>query len=176
MPGPAPRPTPHDTIRLAQRRQLVAARYLRGEYQSQIAQDLGLTQAQISLDLKAIRAEWLKATLRDFDALKGEQLAKIDAIELEAWASWEKSKQPREVTITEATEGPRPGRKASVRKEGQVGDPRFLSEILKCVERRCSLLGLDAPKRYKIDWENLNDDQLARLAAGDDPLVVFAEA
>lgn len=134
----------HNHPRVVERRQQVAARYIRGEYQSTIARDLGLTQAQISYDLKAIRAEWLQSTLRDFDALKGEQLAKVDAVETEAWAAWERSKQAREVTITEASEGTRPGRKATMRKEGQAGDPRFLAEIGKCVDRRCAILGIGA--------------------------------
>lgn len=138
MPGTA------DFIRVAARRRQVAARYLRGEYQSQIAQDLGLTQAMISMDLKAIRAEWLRSSLRDFDAVKSEQLAKIDQVEMAAWEGWHRSLAPREITITEATEGERMGRKATIRKEQQIGDPRFLAEIGKCVDRRCSILGIGA--------------------------------
>lgn len=137
-------PSTYQESKVAARRREVAARYVRGEYQSAIANALHITQQQISLDLKAIRAEWLQSTLRDFDALKGEQLAKIDAIELEAWAAWGRSKQPREVTITEASEGTHPSRKATMRKEGQAGDPRFLAEIGKCVDRRCAILGIGA--------------------------------
>lgn len=152
----------HKSPRVVERRQLVAARYLRGEYQSQIAQDLGLTQAQISYDLTAIRAEWLKSSIRDFDALKSEQLAKIDQIEIESWQAWERSKAVREITVTEATEGARPGRKAVMRKEAQVGDPRFLERILKCVEQRCQLLGLNAPQ--KVDLRLVIQQTAARVA------------
>lgn len=138
------RPTPREQIFLEHRRQQVAARYLRGEYQSQIAADLHLSQQQISIDLKVIRAQWLASTLRDFDALKAEQLAKIDQIEIEAWSAWERSKQPREITVTEATEGRQAGRKATVRREGQAGDPRFLERIQKCIDQRCQILGIGA--------------------------------
>lgn len=155
-------PGTKDFTRTAARRQQVAARYLRGEYQSQIAYDLGLTQAQISLDLKAIRAEWLKSSLRDFDALKSEQLAKIDAAEAEAWAAWERSKIVREITVTEATDGALPSRKATMRKEAQVGDPRFLERILKCVEQRCALLGLNAPQ--KLDLRMVIQQTASRVA------------
>jgi hypothetical protein len=58
------------------------------------------------------------------------------------------------MTLTEATEGgevfapdgtllPKsPTRKASVRREGQAGDPRFLERIQKCIDQRCAILGL----------------------------------
>jgi len=39
-----------------------------------------------------------------------------------------------------------------------------------------AILGLDAPKRYKIDWDAMSDEQLARLAAGEDPIQIMAEA
>ena len=137
-------PSTYNAARVEARRQEVAARYIRGEYQSVIARDLGITQSQISYDLKAIRAEWLKSTLRDFDALKSEQLAKVDEIERAAWEGWQRSLLPREVTVTEASEGARPGRKATMRKEGQGGDPRFLQVIQKAIDQRCQILGIGA--------------------------------
>ena len=36
---------------------------------------------------------------------------------------------------------------AGVRKEEQIGDPRFLDGIMKCISKRCEILGLDAPKK-----------------------------
>ena len=76
--------------------------------------------------------------------------------------------------MTEAIEGKTPRRKASVKKEGQAGDPRFLDGVLKCVERRCSILGLDAPKQFKLDWDHLTEEQLERLAHGEAPEKVTA--
>ena len=176
-------------MQLLQRRQEVAQRYLRGEQQYDIGRALGVSQAQISLDLKVVRELWLASTLRNFDALKSEQLAKIDQIEIAAWQGWERSLQPREVSLTEATEGgeilgddgkPRPkapSRKASVRREGQAGDPRFLERVQKCIDQRCTILGLNEPTRLTIQWEALTEAQLERLARGDAPqAVLMAEA
>ena len=146
-----------------QRRQQIAARYVRGEYQAAIARTLGVSQQRISQDLATIRAQWLASALRDFDALKSEQLAKIDAVEVAAWTAWDRSQQPREVSLTEQTEGGevvsadgtsqprRPTRKASMRREGQSGDPRFLAVIQKCIDQRCVILGLESPLRISID-------------------------
>mgnify|MGYP001580805097 CR=1 FL=1 len=145
------------------RREEVARRYLRGEHQYTIGRAVGVSQVQVSHDLKAMRDLWLASSLRDFDALKAEQLAKIDAVEVEAYAAWFRSQQPREVSLTEQTEGgevvgvdgtsqpKRPTRKASMRREGQSGDPRFLAVIQKCIDQRCVILGLESPLRISID-------------------------
>ena len=157
---------------MTERRYLIAQRYLKGEMQSQIARTLGVTQQQISLDLKVIHRWWRESAIRDFDAAQAQELAKIDLLEQTAWEAWQRSIQPREITLTEQTEGgetydaqgnPRPKpptRKASMRKEGQVGDPRFLEQVYKCIERRCALLGLNAPQKVaptspdgKEPWE-----------------------
>ena len=124
------------------RRQQVAQLYLAGKYQSEIGQLLGVTQQQISQDLKAVQQQWLAASIRDFDTVKSEQLAKIDAVERAAWAAWERSLQPREVTVQEVIEGEQRTNKVSLRKERQVGDPRFLERIQKCIDQRCDILGL----------------------------------
>jgi len=124
------------------RRQQVAQLYLAGKYQSEIGQLLGVTQQQISQDLKAVQQQWLAASIRDFDTVKSEQLAKIDAVERAAWAAWERSPQPREVTVQEVIDGEQRTNKVSLRKERQVGDPRFLERIQKCIDQRCDILGL----------------------------------
>jgi hypothetical protein len=136
--------TRHQTI-MAARRQQVAHLYLKGEMQTQIAQRLGVDQSMISLDLKALRAAWLQSALRDWDALKSIELAKIDLVELEAWQAWERSKQPREVIVSEVTEGR--SRRGTRRVEGQAGDPRYLAEVQKCIAKRCEILGLNAPQK-----------------------------
>lgn len=169
-------PSAQQEARAAERRQHVAHLYIQGAYQADIARQLGVTQQQISKDLRTLQAQWRGSALRDFDEAKGLELQRIDAIEREAWQAWERSKQPREVTLTEQSEGEKVSRKASVRREGQAGDPRFLERIQKCIEQRCDILGLNAPKRYKFDWDTLSDQQLERLAAGDDPGAVMAEA
>jgi hypothetical protein len=125
------------------------------------------------MDLKAIRQAWLQSALQDFDKLKAEELARIDAVEQAAWRSFEKSLEPREITMTEQAEGNTTTRKASVRREGTAGDPRWLERIQKCIDQRIGILGLNAPTRFRIDWEALDDDQLRRLAEGANPQQVI---
>ena len=172
----APTRTP-DQI-LAHREQ-IAARYLRGEYQVEIAAALGISQQQVSYDLKAIRAAWLASAVRDFDALKAQELAKIDAVEREYWLAWERSKKDKEISVQEGGEVDPQTRKPRIkkvvmRKEGRAGNPAFLAGVLTCIERRCAILGLDAPKRFVIRWDDLTDEQIDRLAAGEPPEKVLS--
>ena len=167
-----------DTEVLA-RREDVARRYLQGQTQSEIADVFGVSQAQISKDLAAIRAAWLASAVRDFDALKAQELAKIDAVEREYWLAWERSKKDKEISVQEGGEVDPQTRKPRIkkvvmRKEGQAGNPAFLAGVLTCIERRCSILGLDAPKRFVIRWDDLTDEQIDRLAAGEPPEKVLS--
>ena len=168
----------HDTEVLSRRAE-VARRYLQGEMQEQIAQSFGVTQGQISQDLKAIRAAWLASAVRDFDALKAQELAKIDAVEREYWLAWERSKKDKEISVQEGGEVDPQTRKPRIkkvvmRKEGQAGNPAFLAGVLTCIERRCAILGIDAPKRFVIRWDDLTDEQIDRLAAGEPPEKVLS--
>lgn len=167
-----------DTEVLA-RREDVARRYLQGQTQSEIADVFGVSQAQISKDLAAIRAAWLASAVRDFDALKAQELAKIDAVEREYWLAWERSKKDKEISVQEGGEVDPQTRKPRIkkvvmRKEGQAGNPAFLAGVLTCIERRCAILGLDAPKRFVIRWDDLTDEQIDRLAAGEPPEKVLS--
>jgi len=164
-----------ETTEIAKRRQEVAERYLRGEYQTAIADSLGIDQAQVSRDLKALRSLWLGSAIRDFDAAKAQELAKIDEVERAAWSAWERSTQDKEVAVQEAG-ADKKLKKATLRKEGQSGNPAFLSTILTCIERRCAILGLDAPKRFVINWDELTPEQEAELARGIPPEKVLGRA
>jgi len=110
----------------------IAQHYLQGQTQYHIAHVLGLSQAQISLDLQAVRQAWLDSSLRDFNEQKAQELAKIAHLEEVAWSAWEKSSR------------------------GDPGDPRFMNVIQWCITMRCKLLGLDEVmkedgKKVKID-------------------------
>ena len=159
-----------------QRRQQVAQLYLAGKYQSEIGQLLGVTQQQISKDLRAVQQQWLAASIRDFDAVRAEQLAKIDRIERAAWESFALSLKPREITVQEAVEGERPTKKASIRKEGQAGDPRFLQIAQRCIDQRADLLGLSTATEAAKALGSGLAGLLAQAQAAQAPAPPMAEA
>jgi hypothetical protein len=135
-------------------RQRIADWYCQGLTQADIAErlnkgrDFTLSQQTISNDLCAIQKEWLASALRDFDEARAQELGKIDRLEREYWRGWERSCEDAETVRKEGSAG---GVEKVVKTEkGQAGDPRFLAGVERCIERRCKLLGLDAPIKQDI--------------------------
>lgn len=51
---------------------------------------------------------------------------------------------------------------------------RLVDSALRVMKRRAELLGLDAPTRINVDLNTLTDEQLAAIAAGEEPAAVLA--
>ncbi len=108
---------------------VIAELYLKGKSQAEIAGNIGqirdytLSQQQISGDLRTIRKRWLESSIRDFDAQRAQELAKIDYLELTYWDSWEQSTKD------------------------SVNAPKFLAGVQWCINKRCEVLGLNAPAK-----------------------------
>lgn len=128
---------------ILERRKNVAKRYLRGETQWEIARAFEVDQATISTDLKAIQQEWLAQAVLDRGEWTARELARIDEVERNAWTAWSRSQEDAQVLRAKMR-----GQQSETEKvsKGQAGDPRYLEIVLKCVAKRCELLGLDAPK------------------------------
>lgn len=173
----------------------IAKWYMRGESQYQIGQRLGLSQQMVSYDLKLLRDQWLKSALTDFNSQRSVSLGKIDELEVTYWNAWEASRRTKSISQTkrlkkriqeqrsaisgrsEATEDDGASsitEEASVRKEDQVGNPAFLSGVQWCIDRRITLLGLDAPK--KIDMTVKTEAERLAKQLGLNPEDVLAEA
>ena len=158
---------------LARDRRKIADLYLKGWIQADIADEIGMSQATVSNDIAALHRDWLALALVDFNEAKAQELAKIDRLEREYWAAWERSCEDAE-TITEKARASRGSDKPdSVEKtkqaKGQAGDPRFLAGVQWCIEQRCKILGIEAPKRIeamlsKRRPEEFTNDELAAIA------------
>lgn len=140
----------------AEKRREVAALYLAGRTQAEIAAAVGLSQGRVSRHLRAVREEWAAAARADFEARLAEELARIDAIERRAWECFERSRQDAESRHVRTETGgefdaagkPIPTKTISERHtKGQAGDPRFLERVSWCVEQRLKVLGGYAPAK-----------------------------
>ncbi len=131
---------------VTQRRQQVADLYLKGWAQGAIAEHLQAAQSTISNDLKRIQQQWRASTIRDFDARVTMELQKIDRLEREAWAAWERSQKPSQQARVKASQS---DQNADRTIKNQVGDPRFLEQVHKCIASRRAILGLDAPAQVE---------------------------
>jgi len=157
-------------MKASERRPKVARLYLSGKTQPEIAEEFGVNQSTISRDLKAIQQTWREAAIRDFDEARGQELAKLDNLELTYWQAWERSLGDFKVETSKARlnrqssgEGdPRQSTEKTVKTEERNGDPRYLQGVLSCIDRRVKLLGLDAPEHIRISWQD-------KLPPGYDP-------
>lgn len=125
--------------------------YLRGMYQADIARQLGVTQQQVSYDLKIIQTRWAEKTAIDFDLEKQKELSRIDTVEREYWEAWERSKGEKVKARQETNGRDKSGKpmvsKAVSEKEQMIGNPQFLQGVQWCITERCKLLGLVAPAK-----------------------------
>jgi hypothetical protein len=137
-----------ETTMINRRRETVADLYIQGWTQAQIANHLSVSQPTVCADLKAVQKQWRESSIRDFDLLRERELKKLSRLEREAWTAWERSQKPAQTAVV-STDG-RSDQKTQKTVKDQIGDPRFLAEIHKCVASRRALLGLDAPERVSL--------------------------
>lgn len=133
----------------------------------------GRSLGTIASDLKAVRLAWRDSSIRDFDLKKGEELARLDRVEANAWLGWFRSLEDRNHQAQEETERPGPriegGRETllTVRRTAKIerrdGNPYYLDLVMRCVERRCRILGLDAPA--KVDFGDAGRTGIAAMVA-----------
>ena len=135
---------PRRKLEIAQRRQKVAELALQSWTQESIAQELGISQSQVAADLKKTRQSWRESAIRDFEAARHEELARLARIERESMAAWERSKQPLQTATVNGEAGAQKARRTV---KHQNGDPRFLDIALRCSEARRQIVGLDAPTK-----------------------------
>lgn len=140
---------------------IIAAMYLEGRVQGDIAEVIGISRSQVAEDMGVIRKEWLKSTLIDFNEAKAKELVKLDKLEEEAWKAWKESKKVKETKLLDFTgkkdaDGKPQVSKMNLKKEDQTGNPQYLAMVKDCIKRRCDILGFDAPKKEehsgKVDF------------------------
>lgn len=129
----------------------ISQMYLKGIPQYKMGEVLDISPATVSRELKKIRQMWVEQTVTNFSEIKAMELAKIEAVEREAWAAWERS-QEEFVKVSTSKVG-KEGKEETITitKTQQVGDGKFLALMLKCIAQRCAIFGVDTPG--KLDWK-----------------------
>ena len=102
--------------------------HIEGQTQQAIAEVIGVSRPQIQYDLRIIRGQWREVTALNLDEHRAKELARLDVLEATYWQAWKRSLEP----------------------SGRDGTTAFLDGILRCVDRRCKLLGLDAPVKADV--------------------------
>jgi hypothetical protein len=115
-----------------------------------ICKETGLSPSTVHRELAVLTQEWRESAREEIETIKARELRKLDDLEAEARAEWERSKldwQKRVVEDKPAGSRGGGGRMAKVETGGQCGDPRYLTVILEIQKRRAALLGTDAPQK-----------------------------
>lgn len=126
-----------NTAQRARDLEFVSELYLHGRTQHQIAEAVNaarpynITQQTISNDLARLRERWQERAARNIGEVVAEELRKIDALERTYLEAWQRSVQQ------------------------QIGDPRFLQGVQWCINKRCELLGANAPERINIGFDGV---------------------
>ncbi len=119
--------------------------------QADIAEKVGLSQSTVCRDIQALQRGWLKDAAGDFDAAKAQELAKIDDLERTYRTAWIRSCEDAETQVAKAVKSSKESRKEATKTtKGQSGDPRFLIGVQWCIDRRCKILGIDAPQEIDL--------------------------
>jgi hypothetical protein len=137
-----------EVAKIQKRRTVMVELYLQGMTQGEIAKQLNVDRQTLWRDLEAIRQEWLKDRVANYNRLKQIELHRIDWTEYEARRGWEKSWEDAVTvkdTVMAAGDETSDIQKSERTKKGQGGDPAFLSIVLQCSQERRKILGLDAP-------------------------------
>lgn len=156
-------------MRLA-RLQIASKLYLRGHsfraIREEVMRRLDLKTYSLDTvkkDIDLLLKEWREERIDDIDASISLELARIDAIIVELWAQWEKSKQDTEKTATKK-------KGAAKRNDGitgietqaieetrasvlGLGNVAYISEIRAQLTERRKLLGLYSPEKRAITEE-----------------------
>lgn len=150
----------------AQHREQIATLRLKQVTIRVIAEQLGISIPTVKRELRSLEAEWLEASREAVDQVKARELQKLDLLEAEAMAEWERSKKDYQRRIVEdrPSTGPNGGRGAGrfakLESGGQTGDPRYLQVLLGISDRRAKLIGADAP--HKIAPTNPDGSALSK--------------
>lgn len=133
--------TTRTTTQVEQDRAKTASMVIAGMGHGEIAETLGVSRQQVTYDMRIIRERWKARTTIALDDAKAQEVVKIDRLEQVYWDAWELQGLPITYLDEEGEE-----QEIDLHKSG---DPALLAGILKCIDRRCKLLGLDAP--IKLD-------------------------
>jgi len=163
-------------------KEIIAKVILRKGTQAKAAEEIErvlgaeISQEQVSYYVKILRREWVANTQKDISIIKAEEVAELDALKGEVYEQWERSKLNAETITTklvgvdevksnkakpfldDETEDPRDSKlqvqtEETKKSAGQSGDPRYVHNIIEISQQKAKLLGLNAPEKIEISWE-----------------------
>jgi hypothetical protein len=124
--------------------------------------------------IKQAEQEYIAAHQTEVDRIKAEAGASLDYVRREAADAWEKSQDLLKIIKKRENQTIEQIMKA------QTGDSAYLKVIKDAAIEKAKLFGAVAPSKHEvvgknIDLSKLSDEQLLRIARGEDPLKVLID-
>ncbi len=120
-----------------------------------------LSRTQVAYDCAELTRNWRASAREAIEDRVARQLAEIDAACAENWKAWEKSIGEVTEVVQERVEtdkeSVRSRRRVVIRKWTSHADPRYIRNILDCVEARNRLLGLT---KHRLEVAGLDGGSL----------------
>lgn len=129
---------------------IIARMYLRGNSIRQIVDFINAESKRktsirtVHNDIQTLLVEYKEQRIVELEDAQRVELAKLNEVEKTAWEAWERSKQ-KETQTDKSVTGEKARTESGTTKEETPGDPRFLQLVMNCIDKRCKILGLDAP-------------------------------
>jgi predicted transcriptional regulator len=139
-------------LKLSERRKRIAELRLKGWTQQAIAQDVGVTQGMVSRDIKVIEEEWKQSAIKDIALVKAMAGQRYEMLFQENLAAYERSigtKETKSLKTKSVTDGE--SEEKALRIEENPGDPRFLHNAERVVDRIVDLHQAGAPKQLNVN-------------------------
>ncbi len=112
------------------------------------------THKTVSQDIKKLLKQWRDDRIHDISSQKMVELQKLDKLEQTYWDAWEKSVENHRKIINKARGkggAEKPFFQEITETEiKEFGEPRYLQGVERCIDKRCKLLGLDAPVKTEL--------------------------
>ena len=136
----------------------------RGATQWMIAEELGISQAQVSIDFKVLLKEMQTQLTEDTKAVVAQKLQEYAEVKKEAWEAWTKSKEEHKKRKTWSggqSEG------ESEEFSVQYGNNAYLQTVLSTIQSERDLLGINPVKEVSVKGQIQNTTvDWSVLAAG----------
>ena len=137
-----------------------------------IAEHFGVSRVRITQILGNIRSNWKKEFMEDYNFFVNRELARIDALEAEAWEAWERSK--RALKSVKYKTGMERGVDTDLTELEYLADDQsrlvtaegnhyFLKQVESCINMRIRVLGLTAKDKRDADKQTRQNQMIDEM-------------
>lgn len=116
----------------------------RGSTLTRIAQELGVSAAQITHDYKSVMGALVNDRISSDKEMVAAVLSELSEVKKEAWEAWEQSKVSAKIDTIDEN-----GNVISSVTKVKDPEPAYINAVLKCLSHEREMLGLDVPKEMK---------------------------